>query len=57
MSVADERSFTRAAARLNMAQPPLSQQIRKLEREIGAPLFVRTTRSVSLTHAGEVLYE
>lgn len=57
MAVADERNFTRAASRLNMAQSPLSQQVRTLEREIGVPLFTRTTRTVSLTYAGEVLYQ
>jgi DNA-binding transcriptional LysR family regulator len=57
MAVAEERNFTRAASRLSMAQSPLSQQIRTLEREIGVALFTRTTRTVSLTYAGEVLYE
>jgi DNA-binding transcriptional LysR family regulator len=57
LAVADERNFTRAAARLNVAQSPLSQQIRKLEREIGVQLFTRTTRSVALTRAGQVFYE
>ncbi|OBJ83295.1 LysR family transcriptional regulator [Mycobacterium sp. 1245852.3] len=57
LAVAEERNFTRAATRLNMAQSPVSQQIRRLEREIGVELFTRTTRTVALTCAGEVLYE
>jgi DNA-binding transcriptional LysR family regulator len=51
--VAEERHFTRAAARLFVAQQSLSRQIRDLEEEIGAQLFYRTTRSVELTPAGE----
>jgi DNA-binding transcriptional LysR family regulator len=51
--VAEERHFTRAAARLFMAQQSLSRQIRDLEEEVGALLFYRTTRSVELTPAGE----
>jgi DNA-binding transcriptional LysR family regulator len=53
----EERHFGRAAARLHIAQPPLSQQIRRLEAEFGEPLLYRTTRSVELSPAGEVLLE
>jgi LysR family transcriptional regulator, transcription activator of glutamate synthase operon len=55
VALAEERHFTRAAEREHIAQPAMSQQIRRLEAEVGVALVERTTRRVSITHAGELL--
>ncbi len=57
VAIAEERSFTRAAERLWVAQPGLSTQIRRLETELGIQLFERHSRGVDLTEAGELLLE
>ncbi|MGF1472113.1 MAG: LysR substrate-binding domain-containing protein [Rubrobacteraceae bacterium] len=57
VAVAEESSFSRAARRLRMAQPPLSNQIKQLEEELSVQLFERTSRGVRMTGSGELLLE
>jgi len=57
LAVVDEGTFTRAAERVNRTQPAISQSIRRLEEEVGAPLFSRDLHEVTLTEAGRMLAE
>ncbi len=57
VAVAEELSFSAAARRLHISQPPLSLQIRAIEEELGAQLFKRDSRKVELTNAGELLLD
>lgn len=57
VAVAEEASFNRAAQKLHMSQPPLSNQIKQLEKELGVVLFERTSRGVRVTEAGELLLD
>ncbi len=56
-AVAEELSFTRAAQKLRLAQPPLSRHVRTLEEKLGTRLFVRSNRKVALTGAGALFYD
>jgi DNA-binding transcriptional LysR family regulator len=57
IAVASEGSFARAADRLGIGRSAVSRSVQKLEKQIGARLFLRTTRSTSLTREGELFYE
>ena len=57
MAIAEELNFTKAAEKLNIAQPPLSRQIKDLEEELGAPLFIRKAHNLQLTEEGRLFMQ
>ncbi|MDB5899464.1 MAG: hypothetical protein JWP41_3066 [Ramlibacter sp.] len=57
IEVAEALSFTKAARKLHISQPPISRQIARLEQEVGTPLFTRDKQSVAMTQAGRAFYE
>lgn len=57
LELANSLNFTKAAKNLHMTQPTLSRHISELEKQVGSPLFIRTSNSVKLTNAGRLLYE
>lgn len=57
IAVTDQMNFSKAAEKLHISQPSLSNAIKKLEHEVGSPLLERNTRNLQLTEAGELLYE
>lgn len=57
IAVTEQMNFSKAAEKLHISQPSLSNAIKKLEQEIGSPLLKRNTRNLQLTEAGELLYE
>ena len=57
LKIAEEGTITEAANKLNMAQPPLSKQMKELEEQLGVKLFERGSRKIRLTSAGQLLHE
>jgi DNA-binding transcriptional LysR family regulator len=57
VAVAEEGTFTKAARRLHISQPPLSKQVQQLERELGTTLFIRKRDGIELTHDGTMMLD
>src|SRR5215471_20574851 len=57
VTVAEERQFTRAAERLHVSQPPLTQRIQTLERDLGVQLFIRRGNQIELTESGRMVFD